>query len=73
MIRPARPITVGHRHVEFIEVGAGAPGNAPGGAAADATAVVIADVPEIAEEERASVPGFAPDQPGWSLWGDLDR
>jgi hypothetical protein len=68
-IGPAQPITEGHRHVEFIEVRGGAAGVAAAGAAS----AVMADIAEATDEEPASTPVFAPEQPGWSLWGDLDR
>jgi hypothetical protein len=64
MIGPARPITDEHRHLEFIEVRADA--------AVGATSAVIADVAHTTDEERAPTPPFPPDEPGWSLWGDLD-
>jgi hypothetical protein len=54
-----------HRHLEFIEVRADA--------AVGATSAVTAEVVTATDEERAAAPPLARDEPGWSLWGDLER
>jgi hypothetical protein len=75
-IGPARPIAEVHRHVEFIEVRGGAASGATAGAAAGAATTLLADVAEAAEaadEQPASTTPYPPDEPGWSLWGELDR
>jgi hypothetical protein len=72
-IGPARPIPEGPRHVEFIEVGGSAAGGGAGSAAAGSASAVIAEVADASGEERPATPVFPPDQPGWSLWGELDR
>jgi hypothetical protein len=64
-IGPARPITEGHRHLEFIEVRADA--------SVEARGAVIADVADGTDEEPAPAPPFPREEPGWSLWGDPDR
>jgi hypothetical protein len=67
-IGPARPITEGHRHLEFIEVRAGV--------ATGAAGAPISDVPAVTDAEPALPPVSPvspPGEPGWSLWGDLDR
>jgi hypothetical protein len=68
-IGPARQITAEHRHVEFIEVR----GGAAAGAAAGAATAMIPDVADAADEEPASTPPIPPDEPGWSLWVELER
>jgi hypothetical protein len=64
-IGPARPITEGHRHLEFVEVRVGAATSAAGAA--------ISDVPTVTDAEPAMSPLSPPGESGWSLWGDLDR
>ena len=56
-IGPARWIGEHSGRLEFIEVGAAVP-------AAPAVAV---------DQDQAVPPPLSPGEPGWSLWGDLDR
>jgi hypothetical protein len=67
-IGPAGPIPEAHRGVEFIEVR----GGTAVGAAPSVASAVIAEVAEAPDEERAPGPLTA-DEPGWSLWAELER
>jgi hypothetical protein len=85
-IGPARPINEGHRRLEFVEVGGGAAASAGGaaasaGGAAASAGGAISDAPTTDAEPalrplapRSPVtPLSSGGEPGWSLWGDLDR
>jgi hypothetical protein len=69
-IGPARPTAGRHRHLEFIEVSATSDVAAADLAAGDVAATEVA---ATADGANAVQPSLTPREPGWSLWGDLDR
>ena len=60
-IQPANPLTGAERHIEFVEVRERSAGDVASAAPTDGQAALHPG------------PLLPVDEPGWSLWGDLDR